>query len=355
MTNSLPIELSLLIIPTILLYSAGKKIKAKEKFFEFLPEDITLKDDAFHGSKALSFTEWWYFDANLDNGYSVQLSVRIGSLLKSFIFIVFKRIDLYKDGELIKSKKKLHLKKHFFASEEVPHVKINGKNIIEGHIDKKTGEWIYDLNFKIGNITADLSFKSKTKGYKGTVGKPINKKGTTKQGKWAVIMPLATVSGKIKIRNKKIDAKGFGYHDHNWDMRGLVITNHGWFWGKLYLKDHIVVWAKVFKTKSIASELLIVSKKNGSYVNIPSDQIQLITDDYKKEKGKMIPRHLTLLANGKNVAVDIDMNAMTIHHTRVMGFINYFRYHMKCKGSVTIDSTSENIEDNCICEFLRFG
>jgi predicted secreted hydrolase len=343
------------VISILTFFISGKKNKAKQKFFEFMPKDITLKDDAFHGSKALSFTEWWYFDANLDNGYSIQLSIRIGDILRSSIFIVFKRIDLYKDGKLIKSKKKLYLKKHFFASKEIPHVKIKGKNIIKGEIDKKTGKLIYTLNFKIDNITANLSFEGKTKGYKGTVGKPITKKGITKQGKWAVILPFATVKGKIKIKDKEMDAKGFGYHDHNWDMRGIVITNHGWFWGKLYFRDYIIVWSKVFKTKTIASELLVVSKKNGRYVNVKSDDIKLIANNYKKVKGRLIPHHLNLAVNNKNITINIDMNAMTLHYTKVMGFINYFRYHMKCKGSVYIESKDEKIEDSCICEFLRFG
>jgi hypothetical protein len=41
--------------------------------FEFSPQDINLKDDAYHGSKGLQFTEWWYFDAALNDGYSIQL------------------------------------------------------------------------------------------------------------------------------------------------------------------------------------------------------------------------------------------------------------------------------------------
>lgn len=355
MIISLPIGFIALTIPILILYLTIEKNKKKEKYFEFSPEDITLTDDAFHGSKALSFTEWWYFDANLNNGYSIQLSIRVGALLKSFIFIVFKRLDVYKDGELIKSKKKLYLKKHFFASKDTPHVKINGKDIIKGHIDKKTGKGIYDLDFKIDNISANLIFEGNTKGYKGTVGKPINKKGNTKQGKWAVILPLATVSGKIKIKNKEIEVNGFGYHDHNWDMRGTVITNYGWFWGKIYFKDYIIVWAKVFKTKDIASELLVISKKNEGYITIESDQIHLVTNNYKKEYRKLIPHHLTLLVNNSKVNLKVDMSAMTIHHTRVMGFVNYFRYHMKCKGSININSIEDKIEDNCICEFMIFG
>jgi len=332
-----------------------KKEKQKEKYFEFSPEDITLKDDAFHGSKAISFTEWWYFDTELDNGYSIQMHLRVGGLLKNSVVIFFQKFELYKDKKLLKSNRKIFLKKHVFASKEVPHVKINNKDVIKGYIDEKTGNWIYDINFKIEDISIILRYEGSGNGYKGTVGKPFNKKGTTKQGKWAVILPFAKVSGTLKIKNKEIKVNGFGYHDHNWDMRGTVITNYGWLWGKIYTRDHALVWAKVFKTKSISSNLLVISKKNKGYVNVKSDDIKFIIDEYKKEKNRLIPHHFNLKVKNEKISLDIDMKAEGVHHQKAMGFTNYYRYHMKCKGSVIIDFKEEEIDDILICEFLRFG
>jgi predicted secreted hydrolase len=335
--------------------SSKSKEKPIKKNFQFIPENITLKDDAFHGSNALSYTEWWYFDANLDNGYSIQMHIRVGSLLKNRFVVFFQKMDLYKDKKLITSKRRIFSKKHVFTSEEIPNVKINGKDIIKGHIDKKTGKIIYELNFEIDNIAAFLKFEGSGKGFKGTLGKQINKKGTTKQGKWAVILPYAIVNGKIKIQNKIIDVKGYGYHDHNWDMRGLVITEYGWFWGRLYTKDYTLIWARILETKSVGSNLLIISNKNNGYTNFKSNDIKLTQDDYKKEKGGSIPHHFTLIVKNDKISLDLNMKALDVHHTRVMGFTNYYRYHMSCKGIITIDSKKEKIDSISICEFFRFG
>jgi predicted secreted hydrolase len=332
-----------------------KKEKQMEKFFEFSPEDITLKDDAYHGSKAFIFTEWWYFDAELNDGYSIQMHLRVGSLLKSMVVIFFQKIDLYKDKKLITSKRNMFLKKHVIVSKDKPYVKINGKEVINGYLDPKNGKWVYDLNFEIGDIAAYMKFVGDGRGYKGIVGKPMNKKGSTKQGGWAVILPFAKVSGKLRIGDKTINVNGFGYHDHNWDMKGTVITNYGWFWGKIYLKNYAIVWSKVFKTKMIGSSLLIISKKNDGYINVKSNDIKLTMNNYKKEKSRSIPYHLSLSINNDKISLDIDMNAKGVHHTRSMGFVNYYRYHMDCKGSVTIDSDKEIIDDILICEFMRFG
>ena len=55
----------------------------KDSPFKFIPSNLSIKDDAFHGSTAPRFTEWWYFDAVFDNGYSIQLSVRFLSIIKN--------------------------------------------------------------------------------------------------------------------------------------------------------------------------------------------------------------------------------------------------------------------------------
>ena len=339
----------------MILSQKDKQSKHRKKYFDFFPEDIHLKDDAYHGSNAIAFTEWWYFDAELDNGYSIQMHLRVGSLLKNSVVLFFKKFEIYKDKKLLISKRRVHLKRHVFVSNDNPYVKINDKEIINGYIDKKTGKWIYVTNFEIEDAGLYLKFEGTGNGYKGVVGKPINKKGTTKQGKWAVILPFANVSGKIKIKNKSVTVRGFGYHDHNWDMRGTVITNYGWLWGKIYTKDYTIVWSKVFKTKDISSNLLIISKKNGNYINIESDEIEFITDEYKKEKKGTIPHHFYLNVNNDNIKLKIDMKAESIHHQKVFGFINYYRFHMECKGYVSIDSKKEEINDILISEFLRFG
>jgi hypothetical protein len=105
----------------------------------------------------------------------------------------------------------------------------------------------------------------------------------------------------------------------------------------------------------IGSNLLIISKKNDGYINVKSDDIKLTVDNYKKEKGRSIPHHLNLFVNTENVSLNIDMKARGVHHSRAMGFVNYYRYHMDCKGFVTINSDKDTIDDILICEFMRFS
>ena len=52
----------------------GNKFSSKNQDYSYpksIVEDITPADDAFHGSPKRLASEWWYFDARLENGYTV--------------------------------------------------------------------------------------------------------------------------------------------------------------------------------------------------------------------------------------------------------------------------------------------
>ena len=57
--------------------------------------DITPKDDAFHGNIKLLDIEWWYFDAVFFNGYSIHIGFRIYHI-RNF-GIGQSRINIYKN------------------------------------------------------------------------------------------------------------------------------------------------------------------------------------------------------------------------------------------------------------------
>ena len=320
---------------------------SKKSPFVFSPIDISLKDDGFHGSDAPRFTEWWYFDAVLNKGYSVQMSVRVLSVIKKRLVFVFQRLDIYKDGHLEKHNKRMYFLRNFDTSSDFPLVKLAGKQVIKGQVDEATGNWIYDLSFEINNASANLRFEGCTKGWKGK-----NPGGDW----WAVILPRAKVSGKIKVKHQEIDVKGIGYHDHNWDvMASAARSNLGWFWGKFNSDNFTLTWATIFKTRFLGQPLLVINKKNSGYINIEPENIQFIAKDIYKEDGKLIPHYFALEAHDKNVSLYVAMNVLGIHHERMMGIMNYWRYHVKCTGSVTVESKEEKIDEIHMAEFLKFG
>ncbi|MCK5112461.1 MAG: hypothetical protein KAQ84_02850 [Thermoplasmatales archaeon] len=310
--------------------------------FIFSPEDIELKDDAFHGADTLHFTEWWYFDASFDNGYTAQVGIRVLGIINQGIVSV--RLDIYKEGELESHELKKYLIWDFYASKDVPLIKLKGKQVMECHINETTGDWVYDLSLKLDKSSVELRFIGCTKGWKGS----------TPGGKWAVILPRADVSGTIKLKNEEINVSGVGYHDHNWEITVFTGINFGWFWGKVNSNNYTMTWSKIMTTRFWGQPLLVINKKNDDYMNIESEDIQFIVKDIHIEKGMLVPYSFVLKVQKEDFSLNVDMEVVDTHHERWVGIINYWRYHIKCTGSITIDSQTEIIDDIQIAEYIRF-
>jgi len=212
----------------------------KKDNFIFSPIDIELKDDAFHGAKTSHYTEWWYFDAAFDNGYSMA-SIwweftrpgKDGKIAKEH-FIDFSIYD--PDG------KKTMVKIPFddstvFISRETCDVKMGG-NRIHGECP------MHKMHFLADGFEADLTFENLVQSYKtppdGTTYFSMNP--LIYMG-WTIAQPRATVKGKLKINGKEITVSGIGYHDHNWGNISFGELYDYWYWGRIFLPGHTIIYS----------------------------------------------------------------------------------------------------------------
>jgi len=317
----------------------------KDSQFVFLPEEISIEDDGFHESEASRFTEWWYFDAVFDNGYSAQMSVRLLSIIKKRLVIIFQRLDIYKDGELVVHHRKRCPLRNFKALREIPLVKLGDKQVINGYIDKNTGNWVYDLSFEINDTSANLRFEGQTQGWKGR---------NPGDDWWAVLVPRADVKGTINVNGKQINVGGIGYHDHNWDVRLKAAKNLGWFWGKINFKNFTVTWATIFKDMNIGQPLLVINKIKEGHINVLPQNIDFIGDVLCIENGKSIPHRFVLQTNTEDATLNVTMKVLKIHHVKMMLRMHYWRFHVSCKGSLKVGSEYESVDETQIAEFIRF-
>lgn len=316
---------------------------APEDMFEFQPLDITLKDDAYHGSKGLQFTEWWYFDAVLNDEKSIQFSARILSGLRLSLLLV--RFDIYKKGRLVVHKRKMHLLKDVEISKEKPYININHRTKMEGYLDDTTGNLVYDISFEMDDVSAQLHFVGLTKGWKGK---------HEANDWWAVALPRAQVTGTISQAQETFEVHGSGYHDHNWNVEVFALKNIGWYWGKIYSKRTAITWANILRTRVKVQPLIIINSIHNGYINISPRNLRLTASDITEENNIMIPHAFNLDAETDRVSLRVTMKSVDIHHVKIFPFMNYWRYHLKCNGSITIDKETESIDEIYIAEFLKF-
>ncbi len=307
----------------------------------FEPEDIELKDDAFHKSLKPYFSEWWYFDADLEQGKSIQISFIVLSILNRGLILT--RCNFYEDGELLINERKINFLSSFYASEEIPLIKINNKEVMKGHIDVSTKDWVYDLNLSFEKISLNLRFVGESKGWKGK----------TSVSDWGVILPYAKVLGAIKIDDSNIDVIGSGYHDHNWDMHLKAGLNFGWYWGNINSNSYTITWADILTTRVTQEPLIVLNQKDGSYKNINEKNIRFSTESFSLRNGHVIPNSFSIYAQQENIDIHIDMKVEDVHYIKFLG-MDYWRYHLQCTGYVKVGSNIEQINDIHIAEFLKF-
>jgi hypothetical protein len=310
--------------------------------YQFTPLDITLSDDAFHGGPSLAFTEWWYFDAMLSNGYSTQMSIRILSTLD--IGVVITRLDFYKDGVLLTHNIETYQLTDLIASSDIPYVQLNGKTFITGSQDELTSNYQFTVSFDFPGNSASLQFIGCTKGWKGQ-----HQTGDW----WAVVLPRANVIGSITVQNTTMNVTGTGYHDHNWDVNGKTCLNVGWFWGKINSENYTATWSTILKTRLFSQPLLVINENNAGYRNIPSEDIRFSGQNLHLDHGFIIPHFFDLDTTTKKMFMRVNMHVISVHYERFMGIINYWRYHVYCTGVIIVDGHQESVNGVFIAEYLR--
>lgn len=309
----------------------------------FLPQDMMIRDDAFHGRGRLPFTEWWYFDAMFDNGYSVQMSIRIISSFGKGL--VFERLDMYYNHTIITDRTRTFQMSDLNASSEIPLVQLQGTTIFTGTLNATTGFFDYVVSFEFPGYAADLRFVGCTQGWKG------QQKGGDW---WAVALPRADVSGSIIIDNETIDVEGTGYHDHNWDVTATSVMRFGWFWGKFNSPDYSVTWSMLLPNRISKVPILVVNKRNAGYLAIPQKEVWFSAEDIRSDHLMRVPYFFNIGTMTETVLLIVDMAVIHVDYKRIMGTMHYWRFHVKCTGTILLDGQAETVNGVFIAEYVRF-
>lgn len=306
-------------------------------------EDITLQDDAFHGNGIRPFIEWWYFDAKLDNGYTFVFGIQVLDIFGKGIVTI--RLTLYDDGvAIIKSDERFPLS-DLVASSQIPSVAIAGKQLILGTYDTQNNSFLYTITAEVPEGSFSLRFVGCTKGWKQQ-----QQSGDW----WVVVLPRATVTGVISLGGEEHDVTGVGYHDHNWGVDPLIVLRFGWFWGTCVTSHYTITWADLCTTRMTQHPILVINQNDAGYLNIPSETIWFSAENLQFDHLRRIPWFFNIEAMTQDVFLVVNMEVTSIDYTSFFGFINYWRYHVKCTGTLLRDGQMETVEGVSLMEYIRF-
>jgi predicted secreted hydrolase len=270
---------------------------------------LAPEDDALHidlGRKGMY--EWWYFDARLEGDYTVVVFFHAsnpnpGIAGKSGVELVIVRPNGERTQRFIQ-----YDRLRFRASREVPDVRV-GENYLK--VDYSSGDLpVYEVHVDEDDLRFDLTYTSEVQGWKP--GEGYSHFGDLGYFAWVVPFPRARVEGTVRIGDDCIDARGVGYHDHNWlNFQFPRIIDH-WMWGRIYSETLTVCYAFIQCNKKVDNHAVkVLMAARNEEVVLSTGEFDFIPEgfEYDDRPGHSYPKSLQLRAPGE---IDVSMKVRSV-------------------------------------------
>lgn len=259
-----------------------------------LIEPLKPADDGLHMDKRGMY-EWWYFDAHLDNGYTLVVFFHAsnpnpGLEGKTGMEIVLLRPDGVRVQKFIP-----YPRSKFAAARDKAKVTI-GQNTLRVQ-PRDSGLPIYKIDVEEDGLGCHLTYRAEVNGWKPGTG--LSQFGDLGFFGWVIPFARASVEGTITDGDKTFQVKGIGYHDHNWlNFRFATIIEY-WMWGRIYSENFTVSYAFIQcneKVNRYTVKVLMLAE--GKDVILSSGEFDFLKADFEfNPKAKYeFPKQVTLHA-----------------------------------------------------------
>ena len=270
---------------------------------------LTPEDDALHidlGRKGMY--EWWYFDARLEGDYTVVVFFHAsnpnpGIAGKSGVELVVVRPNGEKTQRFIE-----YDRSRFSASRDKPDVEVGGNYL---KVDYSRGDLpVYQIHIDEDDLRFDLTYTSEVHGWKP--GDGYSHFGDMGYFAWVVPFPRARVEGTVRVGDECIDAKGVGYHDHNWlNFQFPRIIEH-WMWGRIYSETLTVCYAFIQCNKKVDNHAVkVLMAARNEEVVLSTGEFDFVPEgfEYDDRPKHSYPKSLELRAPGE---IDVSMKVRRV-------------------------------------------
>jgi hypothetical protein len=200
-------------------------------------------DDAQHRYDGRFYWEWWYFDAQFDDGHRCVLELQYPNITNFLAAECCMLFNVYTpDGRdynnIIPFPATM-----WRASDETCDVAI-GDNTIQGYYPE------YRVKFSHENLACDLVFENLLPGWTRGTGEIMFGMPEKEQVfGWVVPQPRARVSGTLSVDGVEHEVSGLGYHDHNWGNGFVPRYLSHWIWGRLSTNRVTMIFADVVTSR----------------------------------------------------------------------------------------------------------
>jgi hypothetical protein len=217
------------------------------------PVDVAEFEDGQRIGTERGRYEWWYFDADLDDGATVVVvfytkpNVSPNSPLAPRVTINLTLADGRSFVKLLDTRPEL-----FQASKSGCDVKI-GTNRFVGDLNR------YHITATIEEISVDIELTGDVPAWRPKSGHLyFGAEGREKLFAWLPSVPHGLANVRYTIGPEEHRAFGSGYHDHNWGDVPMQTLMHNWYWARGSVGPYTVIASYITATAAYGFETLIV-------------------------------------------------------------------------------------------------
>lgn len=330
-------------------------------------------EDGMRTSGAENTYEWWYVDAEFENGIVIVSThfTKDGFDAPGPAHPKAEISITYPDGKVIRRWIYGEKGKVIQASKEYCDVTIGDTSI--KYID---GD--YQLIFNDGDLQVKLQMKSTLPMYRPETGHVGFGDENLEYMGWFVAQPSSIITGTLTIDGKTQDLAGKGYHDHNWGNGFMLKQFNHWYWGRATVGEYTFITASMVATQIYGNSNvnIFMLGKNGEILdNDVSTSTLERKDTYQHEyTKKFMDNHLTFVQptnsgvkytieyiREKDIVTDclLSRTKLSAILQRILRFIGINPTYVRSLGKVilTIDDngTKTVLEDEGLWEQMFFG
>lgn len=193
---------------------------------------VEPREDGLHTSGRFGEYEWWYFDAKLNDGWSLVIGFYSQPVTAACIgFAPSITFALTRGEEVIRETIKVDAK-DCSMSREGCCVRYS-ESCFEGDLHT------YHIHVAGKVVQADVKLTANAASWRPETGHFLFDE--KKFFAWLPSVPEGSVEATITANGQTMSFTGTGYHDHNWGNIGMYWVMHHWYWGRAKVGDYQVI------------------------------------------------------------------------------------------------------------------
>jgi hypothetical protein len=203
------------------------------------PGEVEVWEDGYRTAKEEDAFEWWYFDAQFDNGdtavivFNTKPHTKPRAPLSPSVLVIYKPRDAERESFNLK-----FAPGDLSASTNHCDVRI-GRNWVRGDLSN------YGLHAESEGITVDLTTKREAPSWRPGAAISYFNSAKTKYFAWVVPIPYGTINGTVTRGGKTTEVKGTVCHDHNWGNAVMGSMLDHWYWGRSHIGEFSIIFAQL--------------------------------------------------------------------------------------------------------------